>query len=253
MQYNKLSLLNCPIDNVKAEEVLTIIIGKISTYESLHICPINVATCINALRNNDYLEKIKLFNLSISDGVWIIIGAKILGMNIKAQVRTPDLARNILRLCVDRNYKIYFLGAKKEILARCINNIKKEYQDLKIVGYNDGYFSLDKEDIIVNNINKSGADVLLIGLPSPRKEDFVINNIGKLKPIVSLGVGGWFDIVGGKTKEAPIIVQRIGMEWFYRLIQEPRRLWKRYLITNTVFIYLLFKEKVKIFIQRFFL
>lgn len=119
---------------------------------------------------------------------------------------------------------------------------KKIYPYLQIAGYRNGYFNFDQEEEIVNNIKKSKPNMLFLGISSPKKEIFIDKYSKTLNIPFTMGVGGSFDIVAGITKRAPKWMQNCGLEWFYRLCQEPQRMWKRYLVTNTLFGFLALKE-----------
>ena len=156
-----------------------------------------------------------------------------------------DLFIDLCRLAQDLNKSIYLLGATDDVLNKTYDVLKTKFPDLKIVGLRNGYFSKHEEINIIESINASCCDFLFIGMPSPKKELFISENIDKFRPLISLGVGGSFDVVSGKFKRAPKIIQKVGFEWLYRLFQEPERLFKRYLITNSKFIFLLVKYYYK--------
>ncbi|OYU92608.1 MAG: hypothetical protein CFE21_23190 [Bacteroidetes bacterium B1(2017)] len=119
-----------------------------------------------------------------------------------------------------------------------------------IAGFQDGYFKSEDEEQIANKIAKSEADILFVAITSPKKEIFLTKYKDVIKTPFIMGVGGSFDVVAGFTKRAPLWLQKIGMEWSYRIYQEPRRMWKRYLVTNTAFVWLILKEKIRLSLSR---
>ena len=174
--------------------------------------------------------------------VWAL---RFFGNNIPERVACPDLAESLLRLAESKNYGVYFLGAKQEQLEAAIHNIQLNFPNLRITGFKNGYFDKEDEDIIVQTINQSKSEILFLGLPSPKKEFFVENYKQQLDVNYVLGVGGFFDILAGSIKRAPLWMQSAGLEWFYRFLQEPQRLLKRYFVGNLKFIQLVLIEKYK--------
>lgn len=142
------------------------------------------------------------------------------------------------------DYRYYFLGSTEEAVNRTIENYKKKY-NLNIVGWRNGFFKKEELDGIIEEINRKETDILFIALGTPAKEYFLYDNRDRLKCKFAVGVGGAFNIVAGITVRAPLWIQKVGFEWFYRFLQEPRRMWKRYLLGNSKFIWLVLKEMVK--------
>ena len=152
---------------------------------------------------------------------------------------------DLLALSSEKKYRPFFLGARNDTLLQMIKKIKSKYPNLEIAGSHHGYF-LDEDEVnIVNEIKTSEADLLFLGITSPKKEQFIDKYFDEMKVPFVMGVGGTFDIYSGKTKRAPKWIQDAGVEWLYRISQEPKRLWKRYARTNTIFIYMVLKEKFK--------
>ena len=142
-------------------------------------------------------------------------------------------------------YKIYLFGAKEEVVCKVKSIFEEKYPNLQIVGFRNGYFTEADEDDIVKDMQKSGADMLFVAFSSPKKEYWVHKYIKQLNIPFVMGVGGSFDVVVGVTKRAPLWMQKCGLEWFYRFIQEPGRMWKRYFIGNAKFVLLTYKTKFK--------
>jgi N-acetylglucosaminyldiphosphoundecaprenol N-acetyl-beta-D-mannosaminyltransferase len=143
-----------------------------------------------------------------------------------------------------KHYRIYFLGAEDVILQTLLASVKKNFPGLVVAGAHHGYFSEAENDRVVADVAASNADIIFVAMGSPKKEYWLAKNIARLNVPFCMGVGGSFDVVAGKAKRAPRWIQNIGMEWFYRFIQEPRRLWRRYLVDNFIFIFLVFLDLV---------
>jgi len=176
------------------------------------------------------------------DSYVVYYAARLLGHNIPEPVSAARLMLNLLPIIHKKGYSIYLLGATEEIVNKVVENLKKQYPNINIVGWHNGYFDLENDIEIVDDIRKNKPDILFVAMSSPLKERFISKNLNKMNVPVSIGVGGTFDIIARKCNLAPKWVSKIGLEWFYRLCQEPKRLYKRYLITNTKFLYIFIKE-----------
>lgn len=197
---------------------------------------------INALKVNLMEEDPKLREivnacpLINADGSSILWAAKQLGVPVEERVTGIDLFLRLVKEAAENGYKIYLFGAKEEVVTKVRDIFQQQYPTLKIAGYRNGYFTPEQEPQIVADMAASGADMMFVAFSSPKKEYWVHKYLDQLNIPFVMGVGGSFDVVAGVTKRAPEFWQKIGMEWFYRFIQEPRRLWKRYVVGNAVFI-----------------
>lgn len=171
-----------------------------------------------------------------ADGSSIVWAAKKLGVPVSERVTGCDLFQELIAVAAAKGYKVYLFGAKEEVVVEVKRLLEEKYPKLRIVGYRNGYFTEDDEPRMVDEMAASGADMMFVAFPSPKKEYWVHKYLGELEIPFVMGVGGSFDIVAGKTNRAPTWVQRIGMEWLYRFAQEPRRMWRRYVIGNAKFI-----------------
>lgn len=197
---------------------------------------------INALKVNLMEEDPKLRKIVNScplinaDGSSILWAAKKLGVPVEERVTGIDLFLRLVKEAAENGYKIYLFGAKEEVVTKVRDIFQQQYPTLQIAGYRNGYFTPEQEPQIVADMAASGADMMFVAFSSPKKEYWVNKYLDQLNIPFVMGVGGSFDVVAGVTKRAPEFWQKIGMEWFYRFIQEPRRLWKRYVVGNAVFI-----------------
>lgn len=179
-----------------------------------------------------------------ADGISILIAARILGYRLPERVTGVDLFGDVLELCDRRGWSVFLLGAEPDVVEAVAAKIERKFPALRIAGFHDGFF--DDDAAIARIIRGSGADVLFLGMPSPKKEYWLASHLNDTGAKLGMGVGGTFDIWAGKTRRAPSWVQRIGMEWLYRLIQEPRRMWRRYLLGNLRFLHLVMKEYARV-------
>ncbi len=155
-----------------------------------------------------------------------------------------DLFHSLLDMSSKKNFPIFLLGAEEDVVAKTADKVKQLHKGINVVGFHHGYF-WDDEQAVVDKIKASGARLLFVAITSPKKENFINKWQDQLGVDFVMGVGGTFDVVAGKVKRAPLWMQKNGLEWFYRIVQEPRRMWKRYAVTNSLFAWLLIKEKIK--------
>lgn len=202
---------------------------------------VNAAKIVYAQKNDLLKSAINNSDIVNIDGMAVVWALRLFGYNVSERVSGVDLFQNLLHLASLKGYKVFFLGAKPDVIQRMVDNLIKHYNSLQIVGYNHGYFSAKEDKEIIGKIVESHPDMLFLGITSPKKEIFLNKYKNKMNVPFSMGVGGSFDILAGITKRAPFWMQNIGLEWLYRIYQEPRRMWKRYLVTNTIFTYLVLK------------
>lgn len=191
----------------------------------------------------DYFKEATIVN---ADGQAIIWSAKLFGHQLKERVTGVDLMQKLVELSAKNNHKVYFLGAKEEVISTLVKKYETIYGKDIIAGYRNGYFNQEDEIQIVEDIKNSKANILLVAITSPKKEIFLHTHKKALKDInFIMGVGGSFDVHAGFIQRAPIWMQKSGLEWLFRIYQEPGRMWKRYLVSNTKFIILLLKSYFK--------
>jgi N-acetylglucosaminyldiphosphoundecaprenol N-acetyl-beta-D-mannosaminyltransferase len=181
------------------------------------------------------------------DGMGVVWGARLLGLEIPERVPGIDLFERLLGFSQERQYPVFFLGARPEVVAAAVANAQGRYPGLPVAGYHHGYFWDDEEEVVAK-VRESGAKLLFVAITSPKKEQFIARWNQELGVGFAMGVGGTFDILAGKTRRAPKWMQNAGLEWLYRVVQEPRRMWKRYLVTNSRFAAMLARELLS---QRF--
>ncbi|MGG5357914.1 MULTISPECIES: WecB/TagA/CpsF family glycosyltransferase [unclassified Enterococcus] len=237
------SILNTAIDSFTLNETLDKITENIDKKRSVYQVSIN-ANKINLMEENAKLKAI-INNADFvnADGMSIIWAAKILHIPIKERITGVDLFYRLLEISEQKNYRIYFLGATQKSLEEMVARLKNDHPTLEIAGYQNGYYLDEKK--VVADIKEARPDILFLGFSSPKKEIWIENYKEELQIPFIMGVGGSFDIYSGKTKRAPRWIQKIGMEWFYRFIQEPIRMFDRYIIGNARFAQMVIREKFK--------
>lgn len=178
-----------------------------------------------------------------ADGASIVWAAKKLRVPLGERVTGIDLFQRLVGLASEKGYRIYLFGAKEEVVTKVKAIFEDRYPGIQIAGYRNGYFTEADEPQIVSDMAASGADMMFVAFSSPKKEYWVHKYIDQIGIPFVMGVGGSFDVVAGVTDRAPTWMQKHGLEWFYRFIQEPGRLWKRYIIGNLKFVALTYKYK----------
>lgn len=241
----RVKFLNTYVDALTMEETLRKIEISIKNKSCTQHVVINAGK-VNLMQNDKELTSIinecPIIN---ADGQSIVWASKFLGNPLPKRVAGIDIFVELVKLCAEKGYKPYFFGATEEVVKEVVNKFQLQYPNLNIAGYRNGYFKDEESEKIAKEINKSGADVLFVAFSSPKKEYWISKYMNIMQVPFAMGVGGSFDVIAGKTRRAPIWMQKSGLEWFYRFIQEPRRMFKRYIKGNFNFIKLVLKNKVK--------
>ena len=195
----------------------------------------------------DFRELMARFDMVHADGASVVLASRLVGDPLPERVAGIDLMERLVERSADTGYRVFLLGARQAIVEKAAAALQARYPALEIAGLRNGYWDADdpaQEDEVVRSVRESRADILFVGMPTPRKELFLTRQKDALGVPFAMGVGGSFDVLAGLVRRAPLAWQKAGMEWAYRLVQEPRRMWKRYLVTNTHFAWLLAKEMV---------
>lgn len=238
----RINFLGLPFHDMTMQEVLRRIEAFIAERVPRKIFTPNVALLVWSRRDPFLRAVYRSSDLLPIDGMAIYYASRILRPPFTQSLSASLLFFPLLELAQSKRYRVYFLGAREDVLTVAIKNLRLEYPTLEIVGWHNGYFDMDDTDEIVDEIRHAEPDILFVGMSSPRKEQFVERNLESMNIPVSIGVGGMIDIAAGEAKFAPNWIRVLCLEWFYRLVQEPRRMWKRYFTTNSVFLWLVFRD-----------
>ncbi len=255
-------LFDVPIHALRMDEVLSIIdeviadaAGGLSASAragELPVAPrglligvVNAAKIVSMRRNASLRESVLSSDMILADGVSVIWAGRLLGRPLPERVPGIDLMIRMLERANERGYRVYCLGATEEVSAVVAARIGRDYPGVLLAGRHHGYFTAEQEEQTAADIKAANPDILFVAMSPPKKEIFLGKWAHKLNVPVCHGVGGAFDVMAGKVKRAPALWQRLGMEWLYRIVQEPRRMWRRYLVTNTLFLGMLARELLK--------
>ena len=229
-------ILGLPVNSLTMAELLQLAEQRISSRRQLLIGVVNAAKVVNARRDRRLRQSLEQADIILADGVPIVWLSRLMGFGLPERVAGIDIMHRLLERSYEENYSVYLLGAKPEVVRKVVEFVRSNYPSLRIAGFRDGYFDKAEEKEVAEEIRASCADILFVAMSSPKKENFLEKWYEFMLVPVCHGVGGSFDIVAGVTKRAPVWMQKCGLEWLYRVIQEPGRMWKRYLVTNTIFI-----------------
>ena len=240
----KVDFLNIPLDALTMQEAVKQIDTAIRESKSINHVVINAGKVVLMQKDRKLFKSVVSCDIINADGQSIVWAARFLGCKVPERVAGIDLMLELVKLANEKRYKCYFLGAKEEVVQKVVEIFSMKYGREVIAGYRNGYFSKEDDPVVAREIADSGANILFVAISSPKKENFLFENKNILKNVnFTMGVGGSFDVVAGVTKRAPVWVQKIGMEWFYRFCQEPKKMWRRYLVGNVLFIWLVLKRK----------
>ncbi|GAA1969497.1 exopolysaccharide biosynthesis glycosyltransferase VpsK [Nocardioides panacihumi] len=206
---------------------------------------LNAAKVVKLTRDDLLRDSLLEADVLLADGQSVVWASRLLRQPLPERVAGIDLFESLLELADSQHLRVYLLGAKPEVLARLEDVVRTRWPNIVLAGSRDGYFTESESADVAADIVQAKPDMLFLGITTPKKEIFLGRHGDLLGVPVLHGVGGSFDVFAGVTKRAPLRWQRLGLEWAYRLVQEPRRLWRRYLTTNVSFIGLLARELVK--------
>ncbi len=236
----KFKFLNLEFNDYSVNEAIAKIENYISERKPRMVFTPNAELIVRANKTPDLKKIYDASDIMTVDSWVVYYFAKFRGNKLTEPASAANIMFKMLPVLAQKKYRIYLLGATEEIVK--IVKQKLEEMGINVVGLHDGYFDKNNPHDIVEDIRKSAPDILFVAMSTPFKENFVAKNLDTMQVPVSIGVGGSFDILAGKCKHAPVWISRLGLEWFYRFIQEPRRMWKRYLFTNSEFLALFLKS-----------
>jgi N-acetylglucosaminyldiphosphoundecaprenol N-acetyl-beta-D-mannosaminyltransferase len=239
---DRASILGVEIDRLTMEETVRRCAELIESGRPSQHVVVNVAKIVS-LRDDPRLRAIvEQCEVVSVDGQPVVWASRLLGDPLPERVAGIDLMFKLLGLAERRGYRVYVLGAKQEVLETAVERLAERYPQLEVAGFHHGYFADEESEGVCALVREAKPHILLVAMSSPRKEYWLAEHAADLGVPFSMGVGGSIDVVAGLTKRAPDLMQRLGLEWFYRFMQEPLRLGPRYLRTNARFAALLSRE-----------
>lgn len=246
---NKVKILGSGISAINLNKAVEHICCLIDSSKHHYVCISNVHTVVMGKKSDNYRMITNNAALALPDGIPLVWAGKLSGIGGMGRCSGPDLMVQILELSVTKGYTHYFYGSSANTLAKLNSEFMQKYPGLKIAGmYSPPFRPLTKEEDerITEEISFLKPDIVWVGLGAPKQEIWMAEHLGKINASVLIGVGAAFDFHAGVIKRAPVWMQKYGLEWFFRLVQEPGRLWKRYLAANTLFIIYIFADIIKL-------
>lgn len=241
-------VLGVPISKVTMNEAREKIKGFVKEEGFHQVITPNPEIVMLAKQDADFHQIIEHADLVVPDGIGVVIASKLKkGEKLTERVAGYDLVQNTMKDAVKEGYKYYFLGSKPGVSELAAEKMRETYPGIQIVGTRDGYFKPEDEEQIIKEINASGANILLVALGAPRQEKWM-NEHGKEMPQVkvAIGVGGSLDVMSGTVKRAPMTFQKLGLEWFYRLITQPTRFIRMLILPKFLIKVIFYKDNTKV-------
>lgn len=241
----RISMMGCLMDNLTMEETVQKVDSFVRAGTPHQHVVVNVDKLVKASRDPELRRIINECALINVDGMPVVWAARLLGKPLKERVAGVDLFEALMARAATAGWRVFLLGAREEVVSGVKQAYEQKYRGLTIAGYRNGYWKPEEEEAVVEQIAAARADLLFVAISSPKKEQFLGRYQARMKIPFAMGVGGTFDVAVGKVKRAPVWMQKSGLEWFYRFLQEPRRMFRRYFIDDMAFIWLFVKEAAR--------
>jgi N-acetylglucosaminyldiphosphoundecaprenol N-acetyl-beta-D-mannosaminyltransferase len=239
-----INLFGLPLVNASIAATLDWLAARIASGSKAHIAFIN-AHCVNQLGNAEYRAALTRTSLLLPDGSGIAIAALMQGRHFEANLNGTDLTPLLCQRLAVRQGSVFLLGAAPGVAETAAEKLAARFPGLRIAGTQHGYFAPAQEAAIIETINAARPDLLLVAFGVPKQEIWSDRNLDRLNVKLIMDVGALLDFIAARVPRAPAILRRFGLEWCYRLAQEPRRLWQRYLIGNVTFLVRAVMEAMK--------
>ena len=245
MPEQRIHLLGAPLDPATLGDALRLVDEAVASRRPTLNASLNAAKLVRMQTDSELRESIELCDLVTADGVPVVWAARALGHPVPGRVNGTDLMELLFAHAAERGYSVYLLGSEAGILSRARAEIERRHPAIRIAGTQHGFFAPSEEESVVQRIAATRPDILFVALGTPQKELFQAQHRDELGVPFTMGVGGSFEVLAGMRKRAPRWAQRTGLEWAFRLVQEPRRLAGRYVVGNTRFVYLVGREVLR--------
>ncbi|KUO72755.1 MAG: hypothetical protein APF77_01985 [Clostridia bacterium BRH_c25] len=220
----QVEIVGIKVDNVNMDEAA----GILAEYLGMDSCSMvftpNSEILLEAVKDREFEGVLNSGQLVAPDGIGVVIASKFYGTPVKERVAGFDLMMRLMDIADSQGKSVYLMGGKDGVAEEAAIRLTERYNGLRIAGTRNGYFGDDEEEKIINDINSSKADILLTALGAPKQEKFIYRHRDRLNVSIAMGVGGSLDVLAGRVKRAPEFYQKAGLEWFYRLMEEPRRI-----------------------------
>ncbi len=235
LRYDTKNILGVDVANVTLMNVVPIIFGLISLDKKVTVYGANSHSINFYYKDPTYRQALNNATFVYPEGIATVLTSRILGNPLKGKTTLMDFIFNVFKTCEKKKWRIYLLGGREEVSEKALRNLKTTFPSLKIYGHH-GYFSKNETKQIIADINKIKPKILFVAMGTPMQEVWIEKYKNKIEANAFFGIGGSIDIIAGVVPRAPKIMTSNGLEWLYRFYKEPRRMWKRYLLGNTIFL-----------------
>ena len=235
-------VLGVPVRATTEDRMVELCDEVIRAGSRLAIGVVNAAKMVRMRSDPLLRESVLGSDVVLADGMSVVWASRLLGQPLPARVNGTNLFEKLLALAEARGYPVYFLGATQDVLDAMLERITARHPRLRIAGAQHGYFRDEDGEGVAEAVAAAKPDMLFLGMTSPKKEVFMARHGPRMQVPICHGVGGSFDVLAGVVPRAPVSWQNAGLEWLFRLLQEPRRMWKRYLVTNSLFTFWVGRE-----------
>ena len=240
----RLNVLGCSVDNLTMEETLAVVEGFIATGLPHQHVVVNVDKLVKARTDPELRRIINRCDLINADGMPVVWASRLLGTPLKERVAGIDLFEALMARAARRRWRVFLLGAREDVVSGVKSIYEAKYPGLVVAGHRNGYWKDDEDAAVAEEVRAAAADLLFVAISSPKKERFLGRWQAHMRVPFAMGVGGTFDVAVGKVSRAPVWMQRAGFEWLWRVLQEPRRMFKRYFIDDAAFFGMLARELI---------
>lgn len=244
MNFTTKDILNVPIANIHLSQIVPLIASLIESYGKKTFFGVNAYNLNLALTDQKYRVILQKASVVYPEGYGVVLAAKILGKPLFEKTTLMDFIYNLLEVAERNSWAIYLLGGGEGVAKKAAENLKLRYKKLAVAGFHSGYFKKNTEKQLIKQINRAGPTILFVAMGTPRQEKWITDNLNGLDAKAFFGIGGAIDIISKIKPRAPAFLHEARLEWLFRFFLEPRRLWKRYLIDNMLFLARVLREAI---------
>jgi exopolysaccharide biosynthesis WecB/TagA/CpsF family protein len=231
------SLFGIKINNGKMSDAISAAFDDININTHHSIAFVN-ADCLNkAYTDSDYFNSLQVMNRVYPDGIGVRLAARMIGLNVVENINGTDLFPELCATAAQQGKRVFLLGGREDVAQIVADKMLENYPDLIIAGVQHGYFNAEQEQEVIDRINQLEVDILCVAFGAPKQEEWIAALRSQINSPVIIGLGGCFDFYADRIPRAPLWLREMGLEWTYRLYQEPGRMWKRYIVGNPLFLY----------------
>ena len=229
MSFPTVTIFGVPISKMNMNQTVDYLAQAIAKRQPHQVITANPIMVMTALQDPAYMRMMKQAELIVPDGAGVVWAAGYVGNPVQERVAGYDLLHELMKAGQRLGWRVYMVGASSEVIEAAANRLKQLYPELRLVGFRDGFFGEKEDSDVIRVIREAKPDILLVGRSAATQEPWIAQYKEQLGVPVMMGIGGSFDVLSGKLKRAPLLFQKLRLEWFYRLLQEPWR-YKRMLV-----------------------